>query len=116
MSFGSTILITLIVWLPFPYDRDRLVMYLEEGLSLRHLFPSSQQGTRIRCEAELELVGNRWRRTRVCNESKGSLESYQRHIKSKHLGATRESDSRVAVDHIVNTGALNAPTPMISPN
>jgi len=83
-------------------------MYLEEGLSLRYLFPSSKQGNRIRCEAELKLVGGHWRRIEVCNKTEGSLESYQRHIKSKHLSASRGTNSQVALDHIVNIGALKA--------
>ena len=108
MSLAPIILITSIVWLPFPHNRDNLVMYLEEGLSLRYLFPSSKQGNRIRCEAELKLVGGHWRRIEVCNKTEGSLESYQRHIKSKHLSASRGTNSQVALDHIVNIGALKA--------
>jgi hypothetical protein len=86
-----------------------LVTYLEEGLSLRYLFPSSQEGNRVRCEADLKLVGGHWRRTEVCNRTEGTLDSYQRHIKSAHLSATRGSNTRVAVDHIVNIRALKAP-------
>jgi hypothetical protein len=111
----SIILIIPIVW-PFPTNRDDLLVYLEQGLSLRYLFPSTSDGAKIRCNAELKLVGahcENWGRIERCTHESGTLESYQRHVK-QHLGMKRSKT--VALDKVVKKGTLQDPFPSRFPS
>ncbi|KIM28392.1 hypothetical protein M408DRAFT_23775 [Serendipita vermifera MAFF 305830] len=78
--------------LAFPADRDTLVRYLSEGLSVKNLFPS-EGSRRITCKAELKLIDGRWHNVGPCGSKPlTDEEGYQRHVKSVHLGsATRGS-------------------------
>jgi hypothetical protein len=80
-------------------SRGELVTYLEAGLSLRYLFPRTEQGGNIYCHAELDLVGGdseEWReRNGMCNEPSSTEEIFQRHVKTKHIKATRAPLARI---------------------
>jgi len=86
---------------PFPDDRDQLVHFLTQGLSLRHLLPreGSEEHGRIVCKSRLRLVGAFWWHGQVCNKEERTMESYQRHVKTAHLGAHRLR--RLSVEAIV---------------
>ena len=73
--------------LPFPTDQLTLVRYMERGLSIRHLFPASgrEEGRPI-CRAELKMVDGQWLAVGMCGKKLHTEESYQRHVKSQHLG------------------------------
>lgn len=76
--------------LPFPKDRNVLLQYLRNGLSLCSLFPSTSFNGRVTCMGRHRLQQNgRWSIGGICGDTTNGDENYLRHIRERHICMTR---------------------------